>query len=1482
LITGESGAGKTENTKRVIQYLTAISSASLGNLERQLILANVLLEAFGNAQTVRNNNSSRFGKFIRIEIDPTNGHIVGANIEKYLLEKSRVTHRAEGERSFHIFYQLLSGASDAMLAALKLTRNAQDYAFLARSTTAIAGVDDAAHFQQLLEALDVIGLTAVEQEDIFKVLAVVLLLGQLQVSEDEVNGQAELMGARNHQQVTDICQLLGVPQSEFVSALLNPEIRAGRDVVQQARGRGQVERSLEALSRTLYERLFSWLVDRLNTRLFRQGSNQSSGTPFIGVLDIAGFEIFTRNSLEQLLINYTNERLQQFFNHHMFVVEQAEYRREGLAWEFMDFGLDAQPMIDLLESANPVGILACLDEDCVMPRTTDKSFTSKLAQLIAQSNSSAGKFAVDRFTHDTQFALKHYAGTVQYHTSGWLEKNKDPLNEAVARVLTQSQAGITAALFMEYNSNTPISGRQQKAGIFRTVAQKHRESLQALMQQLSQTQPHFVRCIVPNSEKQAGLFVDALVHEQLNCNGVLEGIRICRQGFPNRLRYADFWRLYSILLGTNNNAKSNQQNDPEIIKATLRAMMGWEEGVDYALGSSKLFFRAGRLGRLDARRDAHLAHTLRSLQAACRGTLQRIAHERVQRQAEAAKALAQTLRAYLKFRTWPWGRLLARVKPLLVVSRADMRIRELSGKLESVSKEAHERECQLKNSIDLVTSELESLKQRAQQLQRDKDQLQESLAVFAIRETEMQMAHDRLQGDLHLKQEELARASEHAGAQAKELCALKITLEEEMTDKLNSLTLESRELQDQLHLKQQQLKQAHDELTRHRESSQLKEQSLHLQLATITTQLNVSQEQCEKSAKDLEAERKTVATLTSELASNQSILVAKEQETAELLNAIKERESNVIDMESRIAELQAEVQNVLVEMEEGREKTTAVEEELRLAREDKEQLSVTISLLKEELIVTADQIKLIASYEDTLQQELADSREKTVKLQDALKEQREEFDRQLCELRTQHQEMLKKQSGDLTTQLSTEFGTKLAAQQALWEEQKASLLHEAKGAANALTKQRLSELQNNLESEHLKVTNQLQGRICELEDLEAELKMTIGSLQNTLNEKRGQIQVLEASVDDAIQKAQQQATDASSRQATLSAQLIVLQEQLATESASHESVRQALSKQEAATAQIDAELKRLQQSSKRERERLEGQVRDALKKRDEVLEREEELLVELKEVQDRLELERKSLRSSQDHEIQLEAEVKSLQVKLKLSTDHLEASKSDHLRSSRNQSQAVQRVADLEAQLAEIQDQLLIKDEQVSCSEQVCALIKTELVESQGLGARLKEENADLLAQVDQLTAQLKKLQYGGFNQSRTSVASSALDDVVEKIQISSHERQALLQENRKLERQHKEASDRIVDLQKLLDEHVQKERSLSERQASTSIQCDQLINARDEADRTIRRLERALVDEKERSERLLRDLDRWKGSRLSHRLERSPSTSSTILNSES
>uniref|UniRef100_A0A3B3ZC52 Myosin motor domain-containing protein n=1 Tax=Periophthalmus magnuspinnatus TaxID=409849 RepID=A0A3B3ZC52_9GOBI len=457
LITGESGAGKTVNTKRVIQYFATI--AALGakkdtQASDQIVAANPLLEAYGNAKTVRNDNSSRFGKFIRIHFG-TSGKLASADIETYLLEKSRVTFQLSAERSYHIFYQLMTG-----------------------------------HKPELLGMLCQIMLTF--KINIYKLTGAVMHHGNMKFKQKQREEQAEPDGTEgNYKNQHDLTSILCYFKKNSQCKVLF------------------VNNAVSALCKSVYEKMFLWMVIRINEML----DTKQSRSFFIGVLDIAGFEIFDFNSLEQLCINFTNEKLQQFFNHHMFVLEQEEYKKEGIEWEFIDFGMDLAACIELIEKvSSPMGIFAILEEECMFPKASDTTFKNKLHDQHLGKTKAFEKPKPGKGKAEAHFSLVHYAGTVDYNITGWLDKNKDPLNDSVVQLYQKSGNKLLCFLYAK------------KGGSFQTVS----------------THPHFVRCLIPNETKTPGLMENFLVIHQLRCNGVLEGIRICRKGFPSRILYGDF------------------------------------------------------------------------------------------------------------------------------------------------------------------------------------------------------------------------------------------------------------------------------------------------------------------------------------------------------------------------------------------------------------------------------------------------------------------------------------------------------------------------------------------------------------------------------------------------------------------------------------------------------------------------------------------------------------------------------------------------------------------------------------------------------------------------------------------------------------------------------------------------------------------------------------------------------------------------------
>ncbi|NXP41883.1 MYH6 protein, partial [Leiothrix lutea] len=428
LITGESGAGKTVNTKRVIQYFASIaaigerkkeaanSSKVGGTLEDQIIQANPALEAFGNAKTVRNDNSSRFGKFIRIHFGAT-GKLASADIETYLLEKSRVIFQLKAERNYHIFYQILSNKKPELLECSVVSPNSPNSLKFGELSVASppSPSPNSPNFGWFGEP-SMVSLPSPSPSQILENLLWCLHLLHPKFGV----GLENVLWCLHH---------------------LHPKFRVGNEFVTKGQSVQQVYYSIGALAKAVYEKMFNWMVVRINNSLDTKQPRQY----FIGVLDIAGFEIFDFNSFEQLCINFTNEKLQQFFNHHMFVLEQEEYKKEGIEWEFIDFGMDLQACIDLIEK--PMGIMSILEEECMFPKASDMTFKSKLYDNHLGKSANFGKPRNVKGKSEAHFSLVHYAGTVDYNILGWLEKNKDPLNETVVGLYQKSALKLLAHLF---------------------------------------------------------------------------------------------------------------------------------------------------------------------------------------------------------------------------------------------------------------------------------------------------------------------------------------------------------------------------------------------------------------------------------------------------------------------------------------------------------------------------------------------------------------------------------------------------------------------------------------------------------------------------------------------------------------------------------------------------------------------------------------------------------------------------------------------------------------------------------------------------------------------------------------------------------------------------------------------------------------------------------------------------------------------------
>ncbi|XP_041938396.1 unconventional myosin-Ib isoform X5 [Alosa alosa] len=589
LITGESGAGKTEASKLVMSYVAAVcgKGQEVNKVKEQLLQSNPVLEAFGNAKTVRNDNSSRFGKYMDIEFD-FKGDPIGGVISNYLLEKSRVVKQPRGERNFHVFYQLLSGASEDTLKKLKLDRDFSKYNYLSLDSATVNGLDDAANFRTVRNAMQIVGFMEDEVLSVLELVAAVLKLGNIEFKpESRVNGFDESR-VKDKNDLKEMCELLGIEQAVLERAFSFRTVEAKLEKVSTTLNVAQAYYARDALAKNLYSRLFSWLVNRINESIKAQTKTRKK---VMGVLDIYGFEIFEDgdNSFEQFIINYCNEKLQQIFIELTLREEQEEYVREGIEWTNIEYFNNAI-ICDLIEN-NQNGILAMLDEECLRPGTvTDDTFLDKLNTICAEHQhfesrqSKNSKFLTDHSLPHNCFRIQHYAGKVLYRVEGFVDKNNDLLYRDLSQAMYKANHSLMKLLFPEGNPAKVNLKRPPTAGF------QFRASVGTLMRNLQTKNPNYIRCIKPNDKKAAHIFTDSLVCHQARYLGLMENVRVRRAGYAFRQAYEPCLERYKMLCKqTWPHWKGPAREGVEVLLTDLQVAPE-----EYSYGRSKIFIRNPR------------------------------------------------------------------------------------------------------------------------------------------------------------------------------------------------------------------------------------------------------------------------------------------------------------------------------------------------------------------------------------------------------------------------------------------------------------------------------------------------------------------------------------------------------------------------------------------------------------------------------------------------------------------------------------------------------------------------------------------------------------------------------------------------------------------------------------------------------------------------------------------------------------------------
>ncbi|XP_066291103.1 unconventional myosin-XV-like isoform X2 [Branchiostoma lanceolatum] len=609
VISGESGAGKTESTKLIVQFLAAsCNSTNTSLITEQILEANPLLESFGNAKTVKNDNSSRFGKYL--ELQYTNGVITGAKTTDYLLEKSRIVSQAPYERNYHIFYEMLAGMTEADKNKYGL-QQAQSYYYLNQGgNPTILSKNDGEDFTGILAALDVLGFTADETDTVFCIVAAVLHLGNVYFGRNE----EEIATVISQSELRVAAELLQLPFDGLHSAVTAKLTEALGEKIYSSYSVEQALEARDAIAKSLYQRLFVWLVERVNRTVYKQPERRCRT---IGILDIFGFEDFDVNSFEQLCINFANEKLHDHFNKHIFKLEQMEYEKESIGWKHMTCP-DNQLCLHLI-SAKPHGIFSLLNDQSSFPQATDRSFLEK-CHHFHQDHEHYERPRVPA----QEFSIRHCAGKVSYKVHGFLDKNKDTMRYDVVEMLIGSKCELLSRMFWEHQSlelNKSISKKQRGLTTLNvvshkvpTVSAKFQESLEELLEEISKCNPLFVRCMKPNTCKAALMFDTDIVLEQLRNLGILDTIRIRKKGFPIRVPFKQFADRYKFMIG-----ELSPDSDPRGVCIMILGKLGSHFADQFQLGQSKVFLREVVEHHLETERSRILNLAATQVQKVFRG-----------------------------------------------------------------------------------------------------------------------------------------------------------------------------------------------------------------------------------------------------------------------------------------------------------------------------------------------------------------------------------------------------------------------------------------------------------------------------------------------------------------------------------------------------------------------------------------------------------------------------------------------------------------------------------------------------------------------------------------------------------------------------------------------------------------------------------------------------------------------------------------------
>ncbi|XP_040375913.1 myosin-17-like isoform X4 [Oryza brachyantha] len=1053
LVSGESGAGKTETTKLLMRYLAFLggrSGTGGRTVEQQVLESNPVLEAFGNAKTVRNNNSSRFGKFVEIQFD-TSGKISGAAIRTYLLERSRVCQINSPERNYHCFY-FLCAAPPEDIKRYKLGDPSSFHYLNQSSCIRVDGINDAEEYLITRNAMDTVGITEHEQEAIFRVVAAVLHLGNINFAKGREVDSSVIKDDKSRFHLNTAAELLMCDCKKLENALIKREINTPEGVITTTVGPSSATVSRDGLAKQIYSRLFDWLVNRINASI---GQDPNSDK-LIGVLDIYGFESFKTNSFEQLCINFTNEKLQQHFNQNVFKMEQEEYTREQINWSYIEF-VDNQDVLDLIEK-KPGGIIALLDEACMFPKSTHETFSQKLYEKFKNHK----RFTKPKLSR-TAFTIQHYAGDVIYQSDHFLDKNKDYVVAEHQELLNASSCSFVSTLFPPASEENTKSSKS-------SIATRFKVQLHELMETLSSTEPHYIRCVKPNSVLKPAIFENTNVLQQLRCSGVLEAIRISCAGYPTRKLFHDFLHRFRILA-------------PEIVKekndekATCQKVLDKMGLQGYQIGRTKVFLRAGQMAELDARRTEVRNNAARGvqsqfrtyvareqflilrdssvcLQSFVRARLACKLHECLRRQAAAIK-IQKNIRCYFAWRTYSQLRMSA--------TTLQTGLRTMAALKEFMFRKQNK-----------ATTHIQTQWRRHRD---NSNYLKLKRAALTY-----QCAWRRKVARRELRQLRMAARDTQALKVAKE------KLEERVEELTNRLGLEKKLRTDM-------------EKSKAAEVSKL-QAALHEMEQRMEEVAAMQEKESAKKAVEeaLEKERERISSLTSEIDGLKALLVAEKEENdltkkahANAQERNEELNKKVEDADGNIKQLSDTVQRL--------EETIQEREALLLAeKQEKEEASAVIAESQARSKELASKLEDAEKQIELLQETAQRFEEGMQNLQSSMtieKQQHEETVAQLAEARAKIDELLR-EVGD-TDEKSTQLETTVQRLEESLTEKDALLTTER--LETEATKKLLGEAQDKNE-ELLKKIEDAEKSIAHYHDTTQRLEENVTAVENTLKSER--------------------------------------------------------------------------------------------------------------------------------------------------------------------------------------------------------------------------------------------------------------------------------------------------------------------------------------------------------------------------------------------